>query len=43
MFGSGDSELEVLIPFTSAWKMNNGFIVGIAALTLALRIGRCPR
>ena len=31
MFGSGDSELEIFIPFTSAWRMNNGFIVGIAA------------
>lgn len=31
MFGGGGTELEVFIPFTRAWRMNQGFIVGLAA------------
>lgn len=31
MFSGGGSELEVFIPFSAAWRMNNGFIVGMAA------------
>ena len=31
MFGGGGAGLEVFIPFTTAWRMNEGFIIGMAA------------